>query len=123
MKKSIIITVLLLLLVTLVITSGTGEPNISKMNSSEMKNWRNSNDTIFFNNKEVAIFEHYEYELNPSHHRSLIQTELCLIQIDDNPDNTMNLIRYIHTIHPSSKIQIEFKDQYDRIGIWKKRME
>ncbi len=44
------------------------------------------------------------------------------LRIDDEPDNTNNLIRYVHTIHPHCKIQVEFKDKYDMIDIWKKRM-
>lgn len=100
----------------------TGEMPVSKMKEEELSKWRNSNDTIFYKDSAVAIFEHYEYEYNPNHRTKNVLAELCFVQIDDDPENTNNLIRYVHTLHSHCKIQVEFKDQYDRIDIWKKRM-
>lgn len=116
----LVLTAIAILYVT---TSTTDEPAIEPLSTSELKEWTNRNDTIFRNNKTVAIFEHYEYELNPNHRRPQIQPEICFIQVDDEPENTMDLVRYIHTIHSTSKIQIEFKDQYDRIRLWGKKID
>ena len=52
-----------------------------------------------------------------------MQAEICFIQVDDEPENTINLIRYIHTMHSTSKIQVEFKDQYDRIKTWSQKID
>ena len=104
-------------------TSSAEEPSIEKLSEQEMKEWSNRNDTIFRKGAPVSIFEHYEYEVNPNHRKPNIQAELCFIQIDDDPENTFPMIRYIYTLHPSSKVQVEFKDQYDRISRWKKIME
>lgn len=104
-------------------TSSRYEPKIERMEQGELKEWSNRNDTILRNNKPVAIFEHYEYELNPNHRRPAMQAELCFIQIDDESENTVGLIRYIHTMHPSSKVQVEFKEQYERIKTWEERIK
>ena len=120
------LTVLAVIAVTLTLitttTSATNEARIKKLNTDELKEWSNKNDTILRNGKPVAIFEHYEYEVNPNHRRPNIQAELCFIQLDNNPDNTLDMIRYIYTLHPSKKIQVEFKDQYERIELWKSKM-
>jgi hypothetical protein len=108
-------------------TSSTYESRIEKMKPEEIKQWFHRNDTIFTKVKSdtvaVAIFEHYEYELNPHHRKPNILAELCFIQIDNDPQNTTNLIRFIHTMHSTSKIQVEFKDQYDRVKLWGKKMD
>lgn len=104
-------------------TSSTGEPKVEPLEGKELQEWSNRNDTILRNDKTVAIFEHYEYELNPNHRRPYMQAELCFIQVDNDPDNTIGLIRYIHTLHGSSKIQVEFKDQYDRVRLWGTRID
>lgn len=104
-------------------TSSTYEPKIEKMEQEEIADWSNRNDSIFKKGEVVAIFEHYEYELNPNHRIPKMQAEICFIQVDNDPDNTINLIRYIHTMHSSSKIQVEFKDQYDRIKTWSQKID
>ena len=108
-------------------TSSTYEPTIDKMEPEELQNWFHRNDTIFTKVKSdtiaVAIFEHYEYELNPHHRKPNTLAELCFIQIDNDPQNTTDLIRFIHTMHSTSKIQVEFKDQYDRVKLWGKRID
>lgn len=107
-------------------TSSTYESRIEKMEPEELKQWFHRNDTIFTKVKSdtvaVAIFEHYEYELNPHHRKPNTLAELCFIQVDNDPQNTTDLIRFIHTMHSTSKIQVEFKDQYDRIDLWKSKM-
>ena len=104
-------------------TSSTYEPKIEKMEPEELADWSNRNDSIFKKGVVVAIFEHYEYELNPNHRSPKMQAEICFIQVDDEPQNTTDLIRYIHTLHSTSKIQVEFKDQYDRIKSWSHKID
>ena len=130
MRKTLIGTIFAILaisviavIITTTTTSATYEPKIEKMVSEELTEWSNRNDTIFRKGIAVAIFEHYEYELNPNHRSPKMQAELCFIQVDDEPQNTTDLIRYIHTMHSTSKIQIEFKDQYDRVRLWGKRID
>lgn len=134
MKKTLIstfIAVVAIVAITLVITttttSATYEQKIEKLEPEELQNWFHRKDTIFTKVKSdtvaVAIFEHYEYELNPHHRKPDILAELCFIQIDNDPQKTTDLIRFIHTMHSTSKIQVEFKDQYDRVKLWNKRMD
>lgn len=134
MKKTLISTfiaiaaiVAIILVITTTTTSATYEQKIEKLEPEELQNWFHRKDTIFTKVKSdtiaVAIFEHYEYELNPHHRKPNILAELCFIQIDNDPQKTNELIRFIHTMHSTSKIQVEFKDQYDRVKLWNKRME
>ncbi len=124
-KMIYIIPIMLVLLGVVFLTSSKSEKmdNLKPLNEEELKPWSNSGDTIFKNKEAVAIFEHYEYEYNPNHSKKVILAELCFIQIDDNPDNTIGLIRYIYTLHGTSKIQVEFKDQYDKINYWKSNLK
>ena len=124
--KGLIALAVIAVIVTVIFTtttSSTYEPEIEKMEPEELQDWSNRNDSILHKGETVAIFEHYEYELNPNHRRPKMQAELCFIQVDDEPQNTTDLIRYIHTMHSTSKIQIEFKDQYDRVRLWGKRID
>ena len=86
--------------------------NLSKLSDNELKKWSNRNDSIFKNDTVVAIFDHYEYEYNPNHKHKVVLSELCLTQIDDEPFNTIDLIRYIHSLHPTSKVQISFDKKF-----------
>jgi len=144
MRKTLISTIIAIvgvvaffLVITTTTTSSTYEPKIEKLEPEELQNWFHRKDTIFTIERQhvsekvlpksdtiaVAIFEHYEYELNPHHRRPNILVELCFIQIDNDPQKTTDLIRFIHTMHSTSKIQVEFKDQYDRVKLWGKKME
>ena len=127
---SIIIAIVAIVGIAVIITTTTAatyEQKIEKMEPEELQNWFHRKDTIFTKEKSdtiaVAIFEHYEYELNPHHRKPNILAELCFIQIDYDPQKTTDLIRFIHTMHSTSKIQVEFKDQYDRVKLWGKKME
>lgn len=104
-------------------TSTSEEPKIETMSVKELSAWSSRNDTIFKHDSVVAIFEHYEYELNPNHRKPKMIAEMCFIQVDDEPQNTIDLIRFIHTIHSTSKIQVEFKYEYDRIKNWSKKID
>jgi len=87
--------------------------NLTSLNNNELKQWSNRNDSIFRNDSIVALFNHYEYEYNPNHKHKVILYELCLTQVDDEPDNTIDLIRYMHTLHPTSKVQISFDRKFN----------
>lgn len=112
---------LVLLLVVVLLTSLKSENSdeLKPLTTDELKLWSNHGDTIFFKNISVAVFEHSEYEYNPNHRKKIVLLELCFIQIDNNPENTIDLIRYIHKLHPTDKIQVESKYQYDKIEYWK----
>ena len=120
-----VIPIILMIIVISFLTSSKSSTsdNLKPLEGNELNLWSNRGDTIFKNKEAVAIFEHYEYEYNPNHSKKVILAELCFIQIDDNPDNTIGLIRYIYTLHGSSKIQVEFKDQYDKINYWKSNLK
>ena len=73
---------------------------------SEIVKWCVNGDTIYYENKSVAVYDHSEYELNPGHgrHAKTIQelsiTQLVLdVKIDE-------LIKYIHTLHNNQKVEI-----------------
>lgn len=128
--KTVYLIPILLILVGIVFltsfrnnTSTSEEPQIERMSVKELSAWSSRNDTIFKHDSVVAIFEHYEYELNPNHRKPKMIAEMCFIQVDDEPQNTIDLIRFIHTIHSSSKIQVEFKYEYDRIKNWSKKID
>jgi hypothetical protein len=123
--KKIIITIFLIsvMIFSLTSTKSNNPESLKPLNENEFKLWSNHGDTIFKRDTAVAVFEHYEYEYNPNHKNKVILPELCFIQIDDNPDNTFELIRYAHTIHPTTKIQVESKDQYDKINYWKSNFQ
>ena len=60
MKKQLIIVGLVIALVS----CSVDKEIISK---SEFAKWSSKNDTIFYNNKPAAYYDHSEYELNPGH--------------------------------------------------------
>lgn len=124
-KMIYIIPIMLVLLGVVFLTSLKSEnsDNLKPLNADELKLWSNHGDTIFKRDTPVAIFEHYEYEYNPNHKNKVVLPELCFIQVDNNPDNTIDLIRYTHTIHSKIKIQVELKEQYDKIKFWKSNLD
>jgi hypothetical protein len=81
---------------------------IDPLSNEELKEWSCRNDTILRKDSVVAVFDHYEYEYNPNHKNKIVLTELCFIQIDDEPDNTYPLIKYSMHLHPDSKVQVSF---------------
>jgi hypothetical protein len=128
MRNKFILSTIATLIVFVVIFSTTSSMSTDKhklelFSKEEMKEWRNNHDTLFKKDSAVAIFEHYEFEYNPNHKNKDVLVEFCFVQIDNNPDNTEGLLRYVHTIHTQCKIQVEFKDQYDRINLWRDRMK
>jgi len=73
---------------------------------SEFYKWRVNGDTIYYENKSVAVYDHSEYELNPGHgkHAKTIQ-ELSITQLVLDV-KTDELIKYIHTLHNNQKVEI-----------------
>lgn len=80
--------------------------NKDLMSKEELAKWSVKTDTIFCNAVAVAVYDHSEFELNPSHgkHAKPIQ-ELSILQIGFNVE-ICRLINYIHTIHPRQKVEI-----------------
>jgi hypothetical protein len=80
--------------------------NKDLMSKEELAKWSVKSDTIFCNAIAVAVYDHSEFELNPSHgrHAKPIQ-ELSITQIGFDV-HIQNLITYIHTIHPKQKVEI-----------------
>ena len=76
------------------------------ISKAEFEKWSTKNDTIFYNIKPVAYYDHSEYELNPGHgkYAKPIQ-ELSITQLRFDV-KTDELIKYIHTIHPRQKVEI-----------------
>jgi hypothetical protein len=99
MKKQLIIAGLAIVL---------GSCSVDKeiISKAEFVKWSTKNDTIFYNAKSVAYYDHSEYELNPGHGKyakpiqELSITQLSFdVKIDD-------LIKFVHTIHPKQKVEI-----------------
>lgn len=72
----------------------------------EFVKWSVKDDTIYYNSKSVAYYDHSEYELNPSHgkHAKPIQ-ELSITQLRFEV-KTDELIKFVHTLHPRQKVEI-----------------
>lgn len=72
---------------------------------NQMQDWSTKRDTIFHMGNPLAVYDHIEFELNPSHgrHEKPI-AELSILQI--NLGNTEELIKYLHTLHGPRKIEV-----------------
>jgi hypothetical protein len=76
------------------------------INKNELTKWTVENDTIYYNSKSVAYYDHSEYELNPSHGcRAKIIQELSITQINFDIA-TDELIKYVHKRHSKQKVEI-----------------
>ena len=72
----------------------------------ELSKWSVKNDTIFYNSKTVAYYDHSEYELNPRHGmRAKIIQELSITQINFDV-TTDELVKYVHKKHKNQKVEI-----------------
>ena len=76
------------------------------ISKSEFIKWRVNGDTIYYENKSVAVYDHSEYELNPGHGKFAkpIQ-ELSITQLSFDV-KTDELIKFVHTLHPRQKVEI-----------------
>ena len=76
------------------------------INKKELTKWTVENDTIYYNSKSVAYYDHSEYELNPSHGcRAKIIQELSITQINFDIA-TDELVKYVHKRHIKQKVEI-----------------
>ena len=76
------------------------------LNKEEMKKYSVKGDSIFYNNIAIAVYTHWEYELNPSHGKKakpIIELSIRHINIPPMADE---LVKFIHTLHPKQKIEI-----------------
>lgn len=106
MKKLVLLVAVVLLL------SNCGiDKNL--LTEAEAKNWSNRNDTIFYHQLPVAVFDHFEIEL----YRGRTDKEMCLNALDiDTANLAPEIMRYVHTKHPLDKVQFtplyrEFKNK------------
>lgn len=95
-----------LILVGLLVALGSCSVDKEIISKSEFVKWSTKNDTIFYNSKPVAYYDHSEYELNPGHgrHAKPIQ-ELSITQLSFEI-TTCDLIMYVHTLHNKQKVEI-----------------
>ena len=94
----------LITLSTLILVSCAVDKQL--LSVDELKDWNVNSDTIFYKGKPAAIYDHYEYELNPSHGKASTPIqELSITQIDLLVPTDV-LIRYIHTKHTKQKVEI-----------------
>jgi len=96
----------ILITLTLIIALFSCSVDKHLLTKEESAKWSVKGDTIYYSQKAVAIYDHYEYELNPSHgkHADAI-VELSIAQITHNV-STADLIKYIHSIHSKQKVEI-----------------
>ena len=96
----------ILILVGLLVALGSCSVDKEIISKSEFVKWSTKNDTIFFNSKPVAYYDHSEYELNPRHgkYAQPIQ-ELSITQLSFEI-TTCDLIMYVHTLHNKQKVEI-----------------
>lgn len=99
MKKTLII-------VGLIMSLGSCSIDKEIISKIELVKWNSKNDTIYYDTKPVAYYDHSEYELNPGHgkHAKPIQ-ELSITQINFGV-KTDELIKFVHTLHPKQKVEI-----------------
>ena len=94
------------ILIGLLVALGSCSVDKELISKSEFVKWSSKNDTIFYNNKPVAYYDHSEYELNPRHgkHSQPVQ-ELSIMQFNFDV-KTDELIKFVHTLHPRQKVEI-----------------
>jgi hypothetical protein len=95
-----------LVLVGLLVALGSCSVDKELISKSELVKWNSKNDTIYYDTKPVAYYDHSEYELNPGHgkHAKPIQ-ELSIIQFNFDV-KTDELIKFVHTLHPRQKVEV-----------------
>ena len=105
MKKIIILSFSLLL--------GSCVTDKYLLSKEEMADYSIKGDTIIYKSVPIAVYTHWEYELNPSHGKKakpIIELSVKHINIPPMADD---LVKFIHTLHPRTKIEIispkEFK--------------
>ncbi len=77
------------------------------LSPEDQKNWSVKNDTIIYNNVPLGVYDHFEYELNPSHGKgSKPIVELSIKQFSTNHEDLEKLIKFVHTKHSKQKVEI-----------------
>ena len=84
------------------------------LTSKELEDFSVKGDTILYKKTPVAVYTHWEYEINPVHGKNPNPViELCIKQFDI-PPMTEDILKYVHTKYPKVKVQVsaprEFKD-------------
>ena len=95
-----------LILVGLLMSLGSCSVDKELISKIELVKWNSKNDTIYYDTKPVAYYDHSEYELNPGHgkHAKPIQ-ELSITQINFDV-TTDELVKYVHKRHKKQKVEI-----------------
>jgi hypothetical protein len=76
------------------------------LTKEELSKWTIKDDGILYDNKLVAVYDHVEYELNPSHGKGATPiVELSITQISFEVP-TEKLIKFVHTKHSKQKVEI-----------------
>ena len=76
------------------------------ISKEEVAKWSTKNDTIYYVDKAIALYDHSEYELNPGHGKSAKPIQELSIKQISFEITTDNLIKYIHTLHSKQKVEI-----------------
>ena len=94
------------MLVGLLVALGSCSVDKEITSKTELVKWNSKSDTIYYDTKPVAYYDHSEYELNPGHgkHAKPIQ-ELSITQFNFDV-KTDDLIKFVHTLHPRQKVEI-----------------
>ena len=101
-----------LMIAGLILALGSCSVDKEIISKSEFAKWSSRNDTIFYNAKPAAYYDHSEYELNPGHgkYAKPIQ-ELSITQLSFDV-KTDELIKFVHTLHPRQKVEIVVPRHY-----------
>jgi len=101
-----------LMIAGLILALGSCSVDKEIISKSEFAKWSARNDTIFYNAKPAAYYDHSEYELNPGHgkYAKPIQ-ELSITQLSIEV-KTDELIKFVHALHPRQKVEIVVPRHY-----------
>lgn len=79
------------------------------LTDEELSEYRYYNDTIYYRDTLIGILNNIEYEYIPSSEDG-IRLEISVTQIGWYSDTPLHLFKYIHTLHPKAKIEVN-KDE------------
>lgn len=97
---------IILIIILLGLLNSCKTDNYIIKDQNVLSNYSVLGDTIYYKKSPVAIYTHFEYELNPSHGKdSKPIVELSIRQISPVADLD-ELIKWIHTNHLKSKVEI-----------------
>lgn len=93
-------------ILTIVVLASACATDKYLLTQEEMKNFSVKGDTIFYKSAPAALYTHWEYELNPSHGKRAKPIVELSIRHFDIPPLTEDLIKFVHTLHPRTKIEV-----------------